>query len=208
LKKIFYHIHRLADRRGCANKYSKQWIVGNKFLFEDETFFRSNLLFDRIFHLHVDRNIQQDLFYDMFLEIANSTNKNKGVLIKKLSKNCTSSNHLQFIREIFFEGIRIHIDKSLPSRLTGIWLTDYDNLESWNDYFTKEQLPYKVFEVTHFGRSHFADSRWITDISLDFTHLTEAAISYWTGKLKDNKGKPIFELLCNGTIEVIKEHIV
>jgi hypothetical protein len=117
------------------------------------------------------------------------------------------NSYFQLTREIVFENVRQYMYPQKPSRLNGIWLTDFDYKERWIQVFENFHLPYKVFLIRFTGKIHKADARWITKnaTSLAFNSYHTNAIGYWNGELQSNKGKPDEEYLGNGYLEIIEE---
>lgn len=201
-----YHIHVLKDKSNKPNKHSNKWELGNKLIFGEQSSCNMNLLFERVFHPYINIEWEKEMLMQLIKKriILNEKKQIRDVNANYYQQGIINK-YLQLTREIIFEEVRKALFPDKPSRLCGIWLTDDENLGTWLRVMPNKQFPQKLFLVNFIGNAHKADGRWITQVSLSFDKIYKSSIGYWSGKLFSNRGKPHFEFICTGSIEIIRE---
>ncbi|MDK8641324.1 DUF2441 domain-containing protein [Niallia taxi] len=111
----------------------------------------------------------------------------------------TAKAYWRFTKEYVFEQTRMNINNELPSRWKCLWLTEENNKDYWNKYYT--DVEYKLLKLKVTGNIFIADAYWVeTEKPIPLEHVGQRAIHYWNGDIFRN-GKQ--EILFEGTAEVI-----
>lgn len=203
----FYHIHVLKEKSNVTNKHSEKWLVGNNLFFDAKDAANTNLLSDRVFNPYINIEWERQLLNKLIQKrITSDSSKVKDQIQSEFFMEGLQFKYYQLAREVIFEEVRKSLFADKPSRLNGIWLSDYENIETWLRLMPNKEFPQKIFLVKFSGKAHKADGRWVTNPTLQFEKIYQNAIGYWSGQPQSKQGKPHYEFLGYGSIEIIREH--
>ena len=140
--KEYYHVHRQQN-----NPHSSRWNVGSTISFGDE------------------ENLFNTLFNSLFAEpriisIVDAFSFRVQDCLEQ-AKNVVQEYAL-YVREEIFEEVRKNKFPNRPSRKTGIWVCEENQVNGWLHAIGNEfQNNDRVFKVLLSGEIHKADEKWV-----------------------------------------------
>lgn len=205
VNEYFLHIHTLNDKSLCSNKHSEKWKVGNKISIGKDKEQNKNVLFDRVFNPLINFDYERKLIIESSKKYLKANRENLKRIKADFEENSFIEKYYQLVREIVFEEVRLEKFSEYPSRLNGIWLTDFENLPLWKNIIPVKQFNQKIFIIKLNGKIHKADSYLISKTKNDIGQFLISAEKYWKGENHYANKKPLYEYLCNGEIEIIEQ---
>lgn len=157
----------------------------------------SSCIFEKNYNEHIlsKHDDYKSLYYEF---------ENKSQLYESLAKKLQGSlfQYLKWVREVIFEKKRIEIDSHLPSRMSCIWVTTFEDLPKWWKLFESEN-DNRILEIKlHSTNLHKADGRYINTKTVKLDRYYEMAKDYWNGEIQSNNE---VEYLYQGRFDVINE---
>ena len=160
--KEYYHVHRQQN-----NPHSSRWNVGSTISFGDE------------------ENLFNTLFNSFFVELQTTPIiATSSLSVQNVSEHLKNTilRYSMYVREEIFEEVRKNKFPNRPSRKTGIWVCEENQVNGWLHAIGNEfQNNDRVFKVLLSGEIHKADEKWVRmDGSLHpFCKIREKAHKYW-----------------------------
>jgi len=164
----------------------------------------------------VVKNIMPDFIFKEVCEYFRSRNSNNiGELISNCRQYVRDWYSARIYREIVFENVRIQHFSELPSRLSCIFLCEYEqDLDRWLKEIPKELETYFLYKFQAQNPDNFklnnlpvrecchvADAKYLENKSLDIGQLELNAFKYWEGR---NSDEPLVEILYYGILKVLE----
>lgn len=201
----FCHIHTLQDKSRINNLHTDKWIVGNTLVFGNESG-KNNLLFDRVSNPYLNIEWESKLIRQLTKDRINAISEyDKIEIASKFNNESFLFRYFQFASELILEEIRQNLFPNKPSRTNAIWLCDKKDIEIWKSKIPATIYPQKIFVVKFTGIYHKADSKWITETSLNLESIYKNSIEYWKGNIYMDNRQPTFEYTCDGKIIIVDE---
>lgn len=138
---VLYHI-----QQGPVPNGGHSWDIGRKDYWGHERNFVMKNIFDSIGTPLINKETGQPInaylaFKEMYRALIDQTastdcttflRKNiDSILYLYVEMFASLSNHHYVLREYIYEEVRKEIDPTLPSRLTGLWITPEEDLDFW-----------------------------------------------------------------------------
>ena len=195
--KIFYHLHAL------NKKHDELWHVGSSFeIGKGENCFLEYYEDARIglrFAEGTETIPILKAYYFLDKLKKEITVQAKEVWMQQAHKAIREMG--KYIREVIFEEIRKEDFSDIPSRLTGMWLTEKADIDGWLKELGGQKLD--IYRVAVTGEIHQGSAEHLNFDALSHRELRKNARAYWSGKgLKNNS---INEIIFEGKVNLLEK---
>lgn len=207
---IFYHMYIKSDKNWNAgdkftvgkeiNPYSKGW---------QDREYKTKDLYINDYAKYLLHNLSKE-YEDKDSAFKGLAHLNQELLIALLS-------NLEVARETVFENVRKEHFPDYPSRLTCLYVNDYENLKYYwdNHKFGKEQNR-DILKLKLTGKIHKAYSASLDLKTFSYNQFRQLAFEYWEGKPAETviellkgthniKAEKLTEHIFEGKVEVIEK---
>ncbi|SEQ23943.1 Protein of unknown function [Virgibacillus subterraneus] len=115
----------------------------------------------------------------------------------------TARTYWRFTKEFVFEQTRLAMNSDLPSRWTGLWVTDEEHLPYWEHATNCDE--YQIVKMELNGKLLEADAYWIESEPDALSEIRKRAAYYWQGAIfRPGKMEYLFEGEAK-VIEIVKK---